>query len=113
MPHHLAAIRLQPGRPEPLNNLAWLLATHPSAKVRDGAQAVSLAERACGLTGHTNLALLSTLAAAYAEAGRFADAVTTQQKVCRLAVARSQGAQPQSSRQRLELYLSGQPYRSP
>ena len=81
-----------PTGPEVHNNLAWLLATHPSAEFRNGAEAVPLAERACQLTGGTNLAMLATLAAAYAEAGRFPEAVSTQQKVCDLAAA--QGPAP-------------------
>jgi protein O-mannosyl-transferase len=107
------ALRLRPDWPEVQNNLAWLLATHASAEVRDGPWAVSLAERACALTQHTNWSLLSTLAAAYAEAGRFPQAVSTQQKVCDLATAGGQNAQVESSRRRLDLYRSGHAYRQP
>ena len=96
-----------------VNNLAWLLATHPSAEVRNGAEAVSLAERACQLTGGTNLGMLATLAAAYAEAGRFAEAVSTQQKVCDLAAAQGPGRQSESFQRRLDLYRSGHAYHQP
>jgi protein O-mannosyl-transferase len=106
-------LRLAPNWPDPLNNLAWLLATHPNAEFRNGAEAVSLAERACQLTGGTNLAMLATLAAAYAEANRFPDAVITQQKVCDLAAVQGQSGRAESFRSRLELYRSGQPYRDP
>ena len=108
-----AALRLAPDWPEVLNNLAWLLATQPSAELRDGARAVTFAERACQLTGSTNLWLLSTLAAAYAEAGRFAEAVSAQQKVCELAVAQGQPARQEPFQRRLELYRSGRAYHSP
>jgi protein O-mannosyl-transferase len=108
-----AALRLAPNWPEVLNNLAWLLATHASAQVRDGTQAVPLAERACQLTGSTNLWLLSTLAAAYAEAGRFPEAVDTQQKVCELATAREPGAVTERFQRRLALYRSGRAYHEP
>jgi len=57
-----------------LNSLAWLLATCPSAEIRDGAKAVGLARRACEGDGWKNAALLDTLAAAYAEAGDFQQA---------------------------------------
>ena len=61
-----------------LNNLALLRATHPDPKFRDGGEAVILARRAVGLTpGDPDY--LGTLAAAYAEAGRFAEAVQTVQ----------------------------------
>ena len=107
------ALDLRPDWPEVLNNLAWLFATHPSAAVRDGAQAVPLAERACHLTGQRNISLLSTLAAAYAETGRFGEAVSTQQKVCELAAAQGKTAQVESCRDRLALYRAGQPYHRP
>lgn len=96
-----------------LNNLAWLLATHPKAEARNGTQAVTLAERACQLTGATNLWLLSTLAAAYAKAGRYPEAVSTQQKVCDLAAAQGQSGPAESFKSRLELYRSGQAYHRP
>jgi hypothetical protein len=54
-----------------LDELAWLLATYPDSKSRDGSDAVRLAERACVLTERRIPALLDTLAAAYAEAGDF------------------------------------------
>ena len=106
-------LRLRPDWPEVLNNLAWLLATHLNAQARDGARAVPLAERACQLTGSTNLWFLSTLAAAYAEAGRFAEAVSTQQKVCDLAAAQRHTAQAEAFQSRLELYRAGQAYHQP
>jgi len=107
--HYHEALRLRPDWPGVLNNLAWLLATHPSAEFRNGHQAVPLAERACQLTGGTNLAMVSTLAAAYAEAGRFPEAVSAQQKACDLAAAQGQ-APPERLQRRLEFYRSGQPY---
>ena len=108
-----AALRHAPDWPEVLNNLAWLLATQPSAELRDGVKAVTLAERACQLTASTNLWFLSTLAAAYAEAGRFPDAVATQQKVCGLATTQEQTNLADRFQRRLDLYRSGQPFREP
>ena len=108
-----SALRLRPDWPEVLNNLAWQLAVHPKAEVRNGAEAIPLAQRACELTGGRNFWLLSTLAAAYAEAGRFPEAVTTQQQVCDLAAAQGQTAQAESLQRRLELYRSGHAYHLP
>jgi tetratricopeptide (TPR) repeat protein len=65
-----------PDSPRMLDELAWLLATYPDSKSRDGTEAVRLAERACALTERRIPALLDTLAAAYAEAGDFSFAIS-------------------------------------
>jgi hypothetical protein len=57
-----------------LNNLAWTLATFPETWIRNRGQALALAERANQLSGNENPAVLRTLAAAYAENGRFSEA---------------------------------------
>jgi tetratricopeptide (TPR) repeat protein len=106
-------LQLAPDWPEVLNNLAWVLATHTDVGLRNGAEAVSLAERAVDLTAGTNTPFLATLAAAYAEAGRFGEAISVQQKVCDVAVAGGRTGQRGSFQQRLQLYRSGQPYREP
>ncbi|HYA79178.1 MAG TPA: tetratricopeptide repeat protein, partial [Candidatus Nitrosopolaris sp.] len=73
--HYYLALALDPDSLSALNNLAWLLATAPEAALRDGHEAVRLAEHACQLTGYKEALLIGTLAAAYAEAGRYDDAV--------------------------------------
>src|SRR6266496_1270590 len=78
-----------PDSPRMLDELAWLLATYPDSKSRDGAEAVQLAERACALTDRRIQALLDTLAVAYAEAGDFARAISTIEEALNL--ARSSG----------------------
>ena len=108
-----AALRSRPEWPEVMNNLAWLLATHPSGDMRDGAEAVSLAERVRELTGGTNLWMMSTLAAAYAETGRRDEAVATQQKVCEMATGLTDSVQLELFQRRLESYRAGQAYRQP
>lgn len=72
--HLREAARLRPDWAEPLNTLAWILAMNRDPQVRDGAEAVRLAERAAELTAREQPGILNTLAAAYAEAGRFDDA---------------------------------------
>src|SRR5207249_3427847 len=71
------AVRINTRFPLALNDLAWLLATDPEAGRRDGARSVTLAERACELTRYEDPLLIGTLAAAYAEASRFSEAVET------------------------------------
>jgi len=72
-----------------LDELAWVFATHPSEELRDGDEAVRLAEHACVLTKRTNPILLATLAAAYAETGNFGQAVSTIQESISKAGSRS------------------------
>jgi hypothetical protein len=90
-------------------NLAWLLATSPDPEQRDAAAALRFAGQAAELTAYRNPNVLDTLAAAHAEAGRFADAVDWQRRAIRLA--------PPGARQefveRLALYQTGRPYREP
>jgi tetratricopeptide (TPR) repeat protein len=72
--HLREALRLQPDSASDLNLLAWILATDADATLRDVPTAVRLAERACALTGHREAEFLMTLAAAYFQAGRYAEA---------------------------------------
>jgi hypothetical protein len=90
-----------------LNNLATLLATDSDARLRDGGRAMQLAERACQLSQNNEPALLYTLAAAYAEAGRFNDAVTTAQKARALALVQGQTEMAKDNDPLLDLYKSG------
>ena len=103
----------KPDQPEALNNLAWLLATSPDAAVRDGAEAVRLAEQGCRLTDYKQAQMLGTLAAAYAEAGRFTEAVTTAQKAIELARAGGDMQFAAANAQLLSLYRAGRPYHEP
>jgi type IV pilus biogenesis/stability protein PilW len=107
------AIRIKPNFTEALNNLAWVLAASPDDETRDGAEAVRLAERVCELTHDGEPSFLGTLAAAYAEAGRFPEAVATAEKAEQLATAAGLKKLAGENRQRLELYRAGKPYHEP
>jgi tetratricopeptide (TPR) repeat protein len=105
------ALLRSPDHVEALNDLAWLLATHPAAEMRNGSEAVPLAERAVALSQRQAARFLGTLDAAYAEAGRFAEAIqTAQQTITR---ARSEGAETiaTAAAARLQLYHNQTPYR--
>lgn len=111
LPHLREALRLQPDWVEGLRMLATLLATHPSSELRNGAEAVRLAERACDLTGHRDPRPLAALAAAYAEVGEFEKAIETAQAVQQLTLASQQEDLARQAAQRLELYRAGKPCR--
>ncbi len=91
-----------------LNAVAWTLATSPFTELRNGSTAVIDAEKAVATTGRTNVAYLDTLAAAYAEAGQFDQAVATEKEVIQLLSA---GNADQYYAQCLSLYESSIPYR--
>jgi len=106
-------LQLEPNHLIALNDLAWLLATAPDARVRDGAEAVRLAEKACQLTGYRGSSFVGTLAAAYAEAGRFDDAVKTAQQAVALGTAEKKAALADKNRKLLELYRAQKAYHEP
>ncbi len=96
-----------------LNNLAWTLATSKETNIRNGTRAVQLAERACDLTHYRETILVGTLAAAYAETGRFDDAIATAQKACALASESAKQDLLKRNQELLVLYRAHQPYHEP
>jgi protein O-mannosyl-transferase len=96
-----------------LNDLAWLLATGEQTEGRDGGRAVRFAEQACERTQYKQTMMVGTLAAAYAEAGRFKEAVATAEKACALATQNGEQVLLEKNRQLLELYRAGKPYHEP
>jgi hypothetical protein len=93
-----------------LNNLACILATAADPELRNGAEAVKLAERACALTQYGSTTPLMTLAAAYAEAGRFDEAIATSEKATALAEANGEEVLLKRNRQLLQLYRRREAY---
>ena len=108
--YYREGLRALPDDVQSCNNLAWILATSADPKNRDGDEAVELAERACALTGFNQPAVLGTLAAAYAEAGRFNEATRTAEKAMTLAAAAGQSQLSERNRLLLELYRAGKPF---
>jgi tetratricopeptide (TPR) repeat protein len=74
------ALALAPEDPHSRNNIAWLLATASDASIRDGGKAVGFAQEAVQLSGGREPRFLRTLAAAYAESGRFSEALAVAQQ---------------------------------
>jgi tetratricopeptide (TPR) repeat protein len=109
--HYDQALRLRPDFAAALDNLAWLLATRKPSQGGDPARAVRLAQRARELAGRENAQYVDTLAAAYAAAGRFSDAVVTAERAAELAESTGQVRLAKGIRARLELYRADEPYR--
>jgi tetratricopeptide (TPR) repeat protein len=103
-----ACVRLDAEEPEFANRLAWVLATCPRRGIRDGQRAVSLATQACEATRWGQPYKLDTLAASYAEAGDFDEAVRWQEKALSLLPDDLYRAM---YRGRLDLYKGRSPYR--
>jgi tetratricopeptide (TPR) repeat protein len=105
--HYREALKAQPDWPDALGRLAWLLAVGDDPNVRSPAEAITLAERACALTGNREPVLLDVLAAAYAGAGRFDAAVATARKGIDLATAAGQDGVAREIEGRLIAYQAG------
>jgi RNA polymerase sigma factor (sigma-70 family) len=102
------AARLAPEWPEGYHARAWLWATCPEERYRDGEKAVESATKACDLTKWKEAAYLETLAAAHAEAGDFESAVKWQTKANELY---TDAEEKTGSETRLKLYRGKEPYR--
>lgn len=109
--HFRLALKSRPNSPQALGGLALILATDTDAGLRNGAEAVRLAEQACKLTGNRSYTLLDTLAAAYAEAGQFADAVKTARLAADLAAKAGDKQFAQAANERGKLYQADRPWR--
>jgi Tfp pilus assembly protein PilF len=103
------ALRLLPDLPNANNDLAWLRATCPDPKFRDGKVAVEKATKACELTNWRDGVILDTLAAAFAEAGQFDEAVKWQKKA--LEDKRLEKLIGPEMQARIKLYSEKKPYR--
>lgn len=102
-------IKLKPKASSAYNHSAWILATCPDDKLRDGKKAVELATKACELSKWKKYAFVETLAAAYAEAGNFEQAVKYQKQASNMAgISEDDRTNFQN---RVELYLQHKPYR--
>jgi protein O-mannosyl-transferase len=107
------ALNAAPDRPFLLNRLAWLLATAPEDSIRNGPRAVELAERAASITARQDIMSLETLSAAYAEVGRFDDALRTGREALALAERQNDETTATGLARRLQLFEMRQTYREP
>jgi tetratricopeptide (TPR) repeat protein len=104
------ALTLAPENVAAQSNLAWLLATSPDPSLRNGPEAVLLAEQASRSSDGKRPLALRILAAAYAEAGRFSEAKATAHEALQAADDQGNAALSDFLRREIALYESGQPY---
>jgi protein O-mannosyl-transferase len=109
--HYQKALELEPKSELALNNLAWLLAAGPDDSLRDGRRAIELALKLNQVTQRNNPFYIRTLAAAYAEAGQFENAVETGQSASGLAHVQGQHALAAQIQEETDLYRQHRPLR--
>jgi Flp pilus assembly protein TadD len=107
------ALRIDPENGNANSNLAWVFATCPDASFRNGARAVQLAEEALRLSGGKNPIVLRTLAAAYAEAGRFSEAIESARRAAEFANQQGNAGLVADLQSSIVLYQSGGAMRDP
>ncbi len=107
-----AVLKEDPDWPKALSERAWQLLTSPEPGQRDGTEALRLAAQACQATGEREPRLLDILAAAYAETGRFAEAVATAEKAGQLAGHAGQPGLAGDIKERLACYEKHEPFRA-
>jgi protein O-mannosyl-transferase len=107
------ALKTQPENGNAASNLAWVFATCPEDSIRDGTRAAELGERALRISGGKIPMIYKVLAAAYAENGRFAEAVETAQRGAELATGQGNPALAAELENNIALYQSGRPLRDP
>jgi len=105
------AVALDPKHVLALNRAALVLAASPDSSLRNGSEAVALAERAVQLSAGRDPAFLDTLAAAYAEAGRFPEATQTARRALDLASQQRDSQLARALTTRIALYEAKTPFR--
>jgi tetratricopeptide (TPR) repeat protein len=112
MEEYTKALQISPENLAALSNLAWLLATSSDSSLRNGSEAVRLAERADSASSRseTHPTVLRILAAAYAEAGQFAEAKETAQHALEAANIQGNTSLADALQGELALYDLGLPY---
>ena len=107
------ALAIEPENGNAANNLAWVFATCPQDSIRDGPRAIELAEKALRVSGGKIPMIFRVLAAAYAENGRFDEAIETAQRGADLANSQENLTLATDLQNNIALYQSGKPFRDP
>jgi len=111
MGEYKKALELKPEMPAILNKLSWIYATNKNGKIRNAKEAIRLGEKACEITGYNDPVILDTLAAAYAEGGRFEKAAAMGEKALGLARSRGLTELAKDIEARIKLFRDKKPFR--
>ena len=106
------ALRRNPTNLTSLNNLAWILATHPKDELRNGNEAIQFAAKAVQISNRKRPEFLDTLAASHAESGDFEKAIEVGLQAAAMAKQQGKISGAQSIEMRIEQYRKGRPIRS-
>src|SRR5437762_10397994 len=106
-------LAIRPDNGNAMSNLAWVFATSPDESVRNGPKAVQLAEQAVRISGGRIPILFRTLGAAYAESGRFSEAIQAAQQGIELANSQGNSGLATELQGNIALYQERQPLRDP
>jgi tetratricopeptide (TPR) repeat protein len=106
-------LSVEPDNGNAMSNLAWVFATCPDQSIRNGGKAVQLAEQAVRISGGRIAILFRTLAAAYAENGRFPEAIQIAQRGVELANNQGNPGLATELQGNIVLYQEQQPLRDP
>ena len=109
--HYVTALGLAPEDPHSRNNVAWILATASDSSIRDGARAVGFAQEAVQLSGGREPLFLRTLAAAYAESGRFSEAIAVAKQAAAIATMQAKPDMAKRLEKDLVLFRGNLPLR--
>jgi tetratricopeptide (TPR) repeat protein len=107
------ALTIQPDNGNAASNLAWVFATCPEDSIRNGPRALQLAEQALRISGGKIPMVFRIVAAAYAENGRFGDAIQAAQQGADLADVQGNAALATELRSNIASYEAGRPLRDP
>ena len=107
------ALAIEPENGNAASNLAWVFAACPEESIRDGGRAIELAERALRLSGGKIPMIFRILGAAYAENGRFSQAIETAQRGAELATRQGNPGLAAELQSNVAVYQSGRPLRDP
>ena len=110
--HYETALALAPEDPRSRNNLAWILATSSDGKIRDAGKAVEFAQQAVAISGGKEPQFLRTLAAAYAESGRFSESIAAAQQAAMIANMQGKPRLANNVEKDLLLYRASIPLRA-